>query len=268
MSRGSATCDRANVYRPIVAAVVVLAVYAGFALSNSTLGYLGTDTGAKVITLDTMVEQDTARPAVGYWAERWDPDGEYHPLFDTKQNDEDEWINVTTLPMLLAAKPLYEVGGYRLALALPMLGALLAAFACRTSHVSSPDRGGWAAFWVVALASPVAIYALDFWEHALGAGLMLSAVSMLLRIERGAPPGCPLARRPRLRNIGDHACGDLRRGVRRRRRDLRGPRVPTPDCSLSHGRGSRGRVLRRSMAGERCARVGTGRQLPRLAGRR
>ncbi len=40
------------------------------------------------------------------------------------------------------------------------------------------------AFWVIALGSPIAIYALDFWEHALGAGLMLWAVVGALRVLR------------------------------------------------------------------------------------
>ena len=90
-----------------MAALVVLAVYGVLALLNSTGGYLGTDTGAKVITLDRMAEEGTFSPAIGYWAEEWDPDGDYHPLFDTRRSDGGEWVNVTTLPMLIAARPLY-----------------------------------------------------------------------------------------------------------------------------------------------------------------
>jgi len=168
--------------RPWLAAVVVLAVYAVLVLLNSDGGYLGTDTGAKVITLDRMVEENTIRPDVGYWAEEWDPDGDYHPLFDTRQNSDGGWVNVTTLPMLIAAQPLYEVGGYRLALLWPMLGSILAAFACRDiARQLAGEREGWWTFWVVALASPVTVYALDLWEHSVGAGLMLTAVSLLLR---------------------------------------------------------------------------------------
>jgi 4-amino-4-deoxy-L-arabinose transferase-like glycosyltransferase len=168
--------------RPWVAALVVLAVYGVLALLNGTGGYLGTDTGAKVITLDRMAEQGTFSPAVGYWAEEWDPDGDYHPLFDTRRNEDGEWVNVTTLPMLIAARPLYELGGYRLALVLPMLGGLLAAFACLDiARRLAGEREGWWAFWVTALASPVLVYSLDLWEHSLGAGLMLGAVALLLR---------------------------------------------------------------------------------------
>ena len=41
------------------------------------------------------------------------------------------YLNVTTLPMLYAALPLYALGGYRLALLLPMAGAVACAFAAR-----------------------------------------------------------------------------------------------------------------------------------------
>jgi len=168
--------------RPWVAALVVLAVYAGLALLNSTGGYLGTDTGAKVITLDRMVEEGTIRPDIGYWAEEWDPQGEYHPLFDTRRNDEGGWVNVTTLPMLIASQPLYELGGYRLALLWPMLGSIISAFACRDiARQLAGEREGWWTFWIVALASPLTVYALDLWEHSLGAGLMLTAIALLLR---------------------------------------------------------------------------------------
>lgn len=175
--------------RPWVAALVVIALYAVLALLNSTRGYLGTDTGAKVITLDRMAELGTNSPAVGYWAGEWDPAGDYHPLFDSRRNNDGEWVNVTTLPMLIAARPLYDLGGYRLALALPMLGALLAAFACRDlARRLADDRAGWWAFWIVALASPLSVYALDLWEHSLGAGLMLAAVALLHRTLTSGPP--------------------------------------------------------------------------------
>lgn len=172
--------------RPPFAALVVLATYVILALLGGTGGYLGTDTGAKVITLDRMVEDGTIRPDVGYWAEAWDPDGTYHPLFDTRRNAEGGWVNVTTLPMLIAAQPLYEAGGYRAALLLPMLGAVLAAFACRDiARRLAGEPEGWWTFWIVALASPLTVYALDLWEHSLGAGLMLSGVALLLRVLDG-----------------------------------------------------------------------------------
>jgi hypothetical protein len=83
--------------------------------------------------------------------------------------------------MLELARPLYAVGGYRLTLLLPMLGAIGAAFAARSiaRRGTGSEDAGWLAYWVVGLASPIAVYALDFWEHAPGVACMLGAVALL-----------------------------------------------------------------------------------------
>ena len=44
-----------------------------------------------------------------------------HPIFYTFKVD-GKWVNVTTLPMIYAAYPLFELGGDRAVLLLPMLG--------------------------------------------------------------------------------------------------------------------------------------------------
>lgn len=164
-------------------AVVVLAVLYGLAsLFLDPGGTLGTDTGAKVATLDHMVATGTWHPEVPYWAEDLDPDGSLHPIYDSEQVD-GRWVHVTTLPMLLAARPLYDLGGYRLALALPMAGAVGAAVAARAlaRRVGGADAGR-RAFWLVGLASPVAVYALDLWEHTLGVAAVTAAVAVLAGI--------------------------------------------------------------------------------------
>ena len=121
-----------------------------------------------------------------------------HPIYDARPVD-GGWVHVTTLPMLLLGRPLFDLGGYRLTLLLPMLAAMAAAFASRAlaRGVVSPDRAdaaGWTAFWVVGLASPMAVYALDFWEHAPGVACMLAAVVILGQVVDGArPPAWALA---------------------------------------------------------------------------
>lgn len=173
---------------PVLAGVALAGAYVLLSLAMSTGGYLGTDTGAKVATLDVMVEHGEWRPGLGYWAEELDPKGRVHPVFDA-QRVEGEWVHVTTLPMLLAGRPLYELGGYRLALLLPILGAVGAAFACRSiarrAAVTTSDGVGWIAFWVVGLASPIGIYALDFWEHAPGVACLLGGIAILAGVVDG-----------------------------------------------------------------------------------
>jgi hypothetical protein len=174
--------------RPVVAGLLLLVVYAGLSFAlNDPRGTLGTDTGGKLATLHEMDRTGSLVPDVGYWAQQWDPKGVLHPLHYTYDIG-GHWVNVTTLPMLEAAYPLYHLGGDRAVLLLPMLGAVLCAFAARAlarrfvSDTVDRERAGWYAFWVVGLASPVAVYALDFWEHTIGLALMLWALVHLLDV--------------------------------------------------------------------------------------
>ncbi|MGQ0520686.1 MAG: hypothetical protein ACT4PX_06015, partial [Actinomycetota bacterium] len=159
-------------------------MYVVLSLFNDPRAYLGTDTGGKVATLEVMKERASLDPDIGYWAERWDPEGRVHPLYYTSHVG-DRWVNVTTLPMLYAGYPLYRLGGYRLALLLPMVGSVLAALAARALARRLGGGDGWAAFWLVGLASPLTIYALDFWEHSLGVAGMAWALVLLVDLVEG-----------------------------------------------------------------------------------
>ena len=168
--------------RPLVACLVLLALYATCTLAlNDPRGTLGTDTGSKLATLHVMDQKGTLVPEIGYWAAAADPKGDVHPIFYSfKVNG--TWVNVTTLPMIYAAYPLFELGGDRAVLLIPMLGATLCALAARSLARRLGRGSGWSAFGVMGLVSPVAIYALDFWEHSLGLALMLWGVVWLLRV--------------------------------------------------------------------------------------
>jgi len=169
-----------QVRRPVGAAVILLLAYAGLSLLMDPRGYLGADTGVKVATLEAMSRSGSTTPDVGYWAERWDPTGEVHPLYQTNRMSDGSWVAVTTLPMLELALPLYRVGGYRAALLLPMLGALGCAVAARSLARRLGGGDGWLTYWVVGLGSPIALYALDFWEHSLGVATAVTAAVWLV----------------------------------------------------------------------------------------
>src|SRR5688572_32604641 len=109
-------------------------------------GYLGTDTGSKVATLEVMDRARAFDLDVGYWAEDLDPDGTLHPLYQSSHKDDGSWVAVTTLPLLVAARPLYALGGYRLTLILPMLGSVAVALAAAALARRLGDRDGAAAF--------------------------------------------------------------------------------------------------------------------------
>lgn len=164
----------------MVAGLGLLLVYVALSFLNDPAGYLSTDTGLKVATVQAMVDNATFDPDIGYWAAPWDPDATVHGYLDTYRVD-DRYIDATSLPMILLARPLWALGGYRAALLLPMLGAVACAFEARafSRRLGGGDGDGWLAFWVIGLATPLAIYALDFWEHTIGVALMGAGVLVL-----------------------------------------------------------------------------------------
>jgi hypothetical protein len=174
---------RSLLRRPVGACVALMLAYGALSLLVPPGGFVAADTGGKVATLHVMSDHGTLDPDVGYWARAWDATGSLHPLRYTAHVG-DEWVQVTTLPMLVASVPLYALGGDRLILLFPMLGGLLAALAARALARRVGARTGWTAFWVVGLASPVTIYALSFWEHTLGLAAMAWAMVFLLDVVR------------------------------------------------------------------------------------
>jgi hypothetical protein len=164
-----------------VASILLLGVYLALSLVNDPRGSLGTDTGGKVATVRMMSQRGDFVPDVGYWAASADPTARFHGLYTTLPVD-GRFIQVTTVPMVLAARPLWDIWGYRGALLLPMLGGVATALAARALAQRLGDGDGSAAFWFVGLATPVAIYALDFWEHSIGLGLMAWGAVVVLDI--------------------------------------------------------------------------------------
>ena len=171
---------------PLAAGVLLLLTYMLLSFLNDTKGNLSTDVGGKVATLEVMQQDGTAVPGVGYWAAQWDPEGRVHGLYYTSVVD-GTFVNVTTLPVIELARPLFAVAGYRGALLWSMLGAVAAAFAARALAVraGADRRRAWWAFWLTGLASPVLIYALDLWEHAPGLGLMSWGVVAMVDAAQG-----------------------------------------------------------------------------------
>ncbi len=160
--------------RPGRAALVLGLVLFAFLLATDTGGFLATDVGGKMATLEAMDRRGDWSPDLGYWAEDLDPDGSLYPMASTSHVG-DTWINVTSLPMIFTARPLYAVGGGLAVGVIPLLGTVLAALAARS--ISRRLGGdGVMAFWLVGLASPATIYALDFWEHAPALALMMWGV--------------------------------------------------------------------------------------------
>jgi hypothetical protein len=72
-----------------------------------------------------------------------------------------------------------------------MAGAIAACFAglALLRRLGVGEWHAWLGFWLLGLASPLTIYALDFWEHTLGVGLMAWAVVLIVDIVGGTRTG-------------------------------------------------------------------------------
>jgi hypothetical protein len=164
-----------------VGPVVLLGLFLLLSLFLDPDGNLGSDVGGKTASLNALVGSGDLD--VGYWAAEADPDGSLHPVFAVERFG-DRWIATTSLPMILAAWPLAEVGGLRVALLLPALGSVAAAMAAGRLARRLGSGDGAAAFWVTGLGTAATVYALSFWEHSIALGLMAWAVVMLHRAIR------------------------------------------------------------------------------------
>ena len=163
----------------IGSAVVLLLVYFVLSLFVGTHAFLGPDEGGKVATLRSMDARHTLVPDVGYWAHADDPNAAYHPLYDTAVVD-GHYVQVTTVPFVLLAEPLWRLGGYRAIVLLAMLGGVACAFAAAALARRLGSDDDRLIFWVIGLASPVLLYALDFWEHTTGLALMVFGVVLFI----------------------------------------------------------------------------------------
>jgi len=169
------------------AGALLLAAYVVLSFLWSPKAFMGPDEGGKVATLRSMAAHSTLVPRVGYWAAADDPHAVLHALTGTGAVH-GNFVQVTSVPMMIVAAPLWRLGGYHAVLLFAMLGGVACAFAAAALARRLGFDRSVVVFWVVGLASPVLLYSIDFWEHTAGLALMLFAVVLLLDVlERDAP---------------------------------------------------------------------------------
>jgi hypothetical protein len=154
-------------------------VYVTVVLLGDARAWSGSDAGGRVATVKAMADHGRWVPDVGYWAAAADPTGRFHPLLYTERLGS-HWVQATSLPLVYAGRTLWPLGGPTALLVIPVVSGLAAAWAARRIAISLGSRTGWPAFWLVGLATPVAFYSGDFWEHAPGVALALVAVALYL----------------------------------------------------------------------------------------
>ena len=161
-------------------AMALFAIYVIVSLFTDPAGHLMTDVGGKSATLEAMVQRGDWDPDLGYWFEDADPEGQFYPYAHTLHTPNGQWVNTTSLTMIYPMRPLWALGGARLALLIPILGAVAtAAAAAALERRLNPQSNGTWSFWTIGLATPTFIYALDLWEHTLGlAAMTIGAVAV------------------------------------------------------------------------------------------
>jgi len=141
----------------------------------------GSDAGGKLATVVEMSGSGLDGGSIGYWAESADPTGRFHPLVNTQRTDRG-WIQATSSVMPLASSVGYRVAGSFGALWLSFLAVPLGALAAAALSRQMGAASGWLAFAVIGVASPLAFYGADQWEH----GLAIAATLWALVLLRGA----------------------------------------------------------------------------------
>ncbi len=169
--------------------MALLAIYGLVVGLMDPRAHLITDVGGKTATLEAMTQRGDWDPDLGYWFEDTDPEGELFPLDKTSLAPNGQWVNTTSLTMVLPARPLWEIGGARSVLVVPMLGAVLCALgAGALQRRWSPGTDGFASALVVGAATPAFVYAVDFWEHSLGLAAITWGMVAVIDVGRQRSP--------------------------------------------------------------------------------
>jgi hypothetical protein len=162
---------------------VALALLALLATLPPT-GFLSVDSGPKYWQCVAFAEGEGWPRGFDYPARDLDPERHHIPPFTAPIGDQLASIYPVRFP-LLATIPEVAAGDRALRL-LPWLAALVAAWA--TGRLASALRGdpvtGWTAAGALA-ATPLAFYAIAFWEHSLASAIVVVGLLLVVEGERG-----------------------------------------------------------------------------------
>jgi hypothetical protein len=163
----------------ILAALALLAVLA----TLPPTGFFSADSGPKYWQCVAFAEGERWPRGFDYPARDLDPERRHIPPFTAPIGDRLASIYPVLFP-LLATVPELAAGDRALRL-LPWLAALAAAWA--TGRLASALRGEPVTWWGSAAAlaaTPLAFYAIAFWEHSLAAAMVVVGLLLVVEGER------------------------------------------------------------------------------------
>lgn len=159
----------------VAAAAALLALLA----SLPPTGFFSADSGPKYWQCLALAEERGLPRVFGYPAADLDPQRRHIPPFTAPVGD--GLASIYPLGFPLAAAVLQSAGGDRAMRLLPWLAALVAAWL--TGRLAGVLAGGPTRWRVAALAlaaTPLAFYAVAFWEHSLATAMVLAGLVPVL----------------------------------------------------------------------------------------
>jgi hypothetical protein len=140
------------------------------------------DAGNKYLVAENFVAGGFAHVAIGYPAAELDPGFRWFPTAGEHfRRVGAQFFSIVSFVFPLLNAPFVALLGEAGATILPLLGGIgVLALVPRIARAAGV-RDDAATIVAVALATPLAFYALDFWENTLAAFLALAAIALLLR---------------------------------------------------------------------------------------
>jgi hypothetical protein len=177
--REMAALSRSYELRALVAALLFAgAGYIAAAMLLPTSVFWSPDEGCKYIQLESLRWHDGLRYEIAYPAAKYDPEFRYYPssaLYPQPRGRTGAGLNWSTWFMLVS-KVFHAVFGMPGLYVLPWIGGLLSAAIAGWVAFRIEPAAGAPVLLITALASPILVYSLLFWEHTLGTALGLAAL--------------------------------------------------------------------------------------------
>ncbi len=166
-------------------ALVALAAFLGYVALSSTwpATFWSSDSALKMLQVDALAH---GRVTIPYLGHAFDPTMRSAPLFGAFYEPSGDGLRlVWPLGFALLSLPLYELFGRWGLYVLPAACAAATVYAsgriAESLSLARPRASGLAAAVVVAVASPVLVYGVSFWEHAVAACLTTFAMLAVVR---------------------------------------------------------------------------------------
>jgi hypothetical protein len=164
--------------------LVVAVALLGLLVTLPPTGFFSADSGPKYWQCLAFAEGQGRPRGFDYPARELDPQLRHIPPFTAPVGERLASIYPVLFPLLAAV--LERAAGDRALGLLPWLAALLAAWATgRLVSALRREPATWPAAVAALAATPLAFYALAFWEHSLAAAMVVAGLLVVIEGERG-----------------------------------------------------------------------------------